>query len=111
MEVHHVLGHGFLEAVYQQALARELTLRGIPFSKEQSIPVSYKGAELDVTYRADFVCYGSVIVELKSIKALTATEESQVINYLKATGFKKALLFNFGTIQLEYRRLVLEKYK
>jgi GxxExxY protein len=106
IEVHKVLGPGFLEAVYQEAFSRELRERGIPFRPESEIPVLYKGERLAVTYRADFVCYDSMIVELKAVKQLTAVEEAQVLNYLKATGFRIGLLLNFGAASLQYRRLV-----
>lgn len=106
MEVHNVLGSGFLEGVYQDALERELTDRRIPFVREQQIPVLYKGKPLSTPYRADFVCYGSLIVELKAIKKLTEIEEAQVLHYLKATGYKRALLLNFATPQLELKRFI-----
>ena len=85
MEVHGQLGPGFLEAVYQEALAAELKARGIPFSREVELPVFYKGQRLACCYRADFVCYESVIVEVKALRELSGVEESQVLNYLKAT--------------------------
>jgi GxxExxY protein len=106
MEVHAVLGNGFLEAVYQDALAMEFKARSIPYDREQAIPVFYKGQKLGTPYRADFVCYGSVIVELKALKALSAVESAQVLHYLKATGFERALLINFGTSRLDYKRFV-----
>ena len=106
MEVHKVLGFGFLEAVYQDALAYEFKLRNISFTKEQPIPIIYKGVELGTSYRADFICYESIIVELKAIKIITQIEEAQVINYLKGTGYKRSLLFNFGTPKMEYKRIV-----
>ncbi|MGH7778232.1 MAG: GxxExxY protein [Candidatus Binataceae bacterium] len=106
MEVHRELGNGFLEAIYQQALAIEFETRRIPFRREVEILVSYKGRQLDSTYRADFICFDEVVVELKALARFGGTEQSQVINYMKATGFKVALLLNFGTPSLEYRRFV-----
>ena len=103
MEAHGQLGHGFLEAVYQGALAAE---RGIGFERELEIPIMYKGARLACSYRAHFVCGGSIIVELKALGALTGVEEAQVINYLKATSIKRGPLLNFGTRSLQYKRFV-----
>src|SRR5579862_1586934 len=85
MEVHRQLGPGFLEAVYQEALALEFAARGIPFAPEVELPVYYKGQQLTCFYKADFVCYESVILELKALKAITGVEEAQLLNYLKAT--------------------------
>src|SRR5947209_282816 len=107
MEVHRQLGSGFLEAVYQQALALEFGARSIPFGQEVELPILYKGRPLACSYRADFVCYGTVIVELKAISELTPREQSQVINYLKASRFSRGLLLNFGVSKLQYKRLVL----
>lgn len=106
MEVHNQLGHGFLEAVYQEALAKELTARRIPFAREAELVISYKGEPLACRYRADFICYGEVIVELKALSAIGGPEEAQVINYLKATGYQRALLINFGAPSLKYKRMV-----
>lgn len=107
MAVHAELGHGFLEPVYQAALERELLSQGIPFSREVEIPVSYKGRPLEVSYRADFVCFGRVVVELKALQKLSGVEESQVLNYLKATGLEKGLLINFGAPSLQHKRYIL----
>lgn len=109
MEVHQQLGCGFLEPVYQQALALELAARKIPFRQEVELPISYKGKQLQAAYRADFICYDAVIVELKALSRLSGVEESQVINYLKASGLELALLLNFGAKSLEYRRFVFSK--
>lgn len=106
MEVHRELGHGFLEAVYQTALALEFTERGIPFRAEVELPVYYKGQRLACGYRADFVCYEDVLVETKAISALTSADHAQLINYLKATRHRRGLLFNFGAPSLETKRLV-----
>jgi GxxExxY protein len=103
-EVHKTLGSGFLEAVYQEALAREFALREIPFRKEVEMPVLYKGEALPTHYRVDFVCFDGVLVELKALRALSGLEESQVINYLKACGLPKGLLINFGGGSLECKR-------
>ena len=96
MRVYNTLGFGFLEAVYQEALAIELTNMGIPFEREKELKIYYDGHELKQTYRADFVCYGNIIVETKAVAELNDSHRSQVFNYLKATGFKLGLLFNFG---------------
>jgi GxxExxY protein len=107
MEVHKEMGCGFLEHAYHEAMKIELALRGIPFQPEVQIPVFYKGTRLDCQYRADFICFDDVIVEIKAIKQLTSIDRAQVINYLKATGYRVALLLNFGAGSLEYERIVL----
>lgn len=107
MPVHSALGCGFLEAVYQEALALEFQHQRIPFERETRFQIHYRDRPLSQQYLADFVCYGEVIVELKALKKLSGAEEAQVINYLKASGLGKALLLNFGTLSLQYRRMVL----
>jgi len=109
MEVHRQLGCGFLEPVYQEALAIEFVRRNIPFAKEIKLPLEYKGQMLETKYCADFICFNSVVVELKALARMSGTEEAQVINYLKATGHEVGLLVNFGTRSLEHRRFVLTK--
>lgn len=106
MKVHRELGCGFLEHVYQCALAVELDRQGIPFEREVEMPVHYMGEKLDCYYRADFICFGEIIVELKALAQLSGIEECQVINYLKASSLKRALLINFGGKSLEFKRFV-----
>jgi GxxExxY protein len=108
MEVHRHLGCGFLESVYQEAMAFEMTARGITYRREVEIPVFYD-ERLSASFRADFLCSDSVIVEIKALAKLGGVEEAQVINYLKATGFEIGLLLNFGSMSLEHRRLVLSR--
>lgn len=96
MRVYNTLGHGFLEAVYQEALEIEFQKQGIPYEREKEIVITYDGMELKHTYRADFVCYGKIIVELKAVSVLDDSHRSQVFNYLCATGYKVGLLYNFG---------------
>lgn len=106
MEVHSLLSCGFLESVYREALMAEFDMRGIPFRSEVPLPVMYKGRELKTAYRADFVVYGEVLLELKALRHLSAVEEAQLINYLKATGLRRGLLVNFGALKLEFKRMV-----
>lgn len=106
LEVHRQLGPGFLEAVYDEAMAVELADRGIPFQRQTELTVSYKGRSLGCTYKPDFICYQAIIVELKALAALGGLEQAQVINYLKASGMRRGLLLNFGAARLEIKRLV-----
>jgi len=100
MEVHRVLGPGFLEAVYRDALELEFRDRGIPYVREAALRIRYKEHELPSTYRADFLCYARVIVETKALRTTTTADDAQVIHYLKTTGLRVALLLNFGTTTL-----------
>ena len=106
MEVHRVLGPGFLEAVYAAALAQEFGLRSIPHQREPELSVVYKGIVAG-SYRADFVADGKVIVEIKAAKQLAAIDEAQLLNYLKATGYRIGLLLNFGARSLEIKRRIM----
>ena len=106
--VYNKLGHGFLEAVYQEALEIEFKKQGIPYEREKELKITYDGVELKATYEADFVCYGKIIVELKAVSYLEDSHRAQVYNYLHATGFKLGLLMNFGnTDELEKERIVI----
>ena len=107
MEVHNWLGHGFLESVYHDAITVELRRCSIPFHREVALPVMYKDEKLASMFRADLICYGEVIVELKALSALAGKEKAQLLNYLKATGLKRGLLLNFGAPRLQVERLVL----
>jgi GxxExxY protein len=106
MEVHRELGFGFLEAVYQCALALEFQDRQIPFHAEVPLPVRYKGKLLTCGYRADFVCYDDFLVETKAITELTRVDDAQLINELKGTGLQRGLLLNFGSPSVQFKRLV-----
>lgn len=109
IEVHKQLGCGFLEPVYQEALALEFRLGNIPFRREVRLAIHYKDQRLQTSYCVDFICFESVVVELKALVRMSGTEEAQVINYLKATGFEVVLLLNFGTRSLEHRRFGFSK--
>ena len=106
LEVHKELGCGFLEPVYQEALELELSDRKIPFRAQAEIPVFYKGRKLRATYRADALCYDSVILELKALGKVGDLEMAQVLNYLKAGRQERGLVINFGTRSLQHRRFV-----
>ena len=105
MKVYNTLGCGFLEAVYQEALAIELEKRNIPFEREKELLIFYEGHLLQKKYFADFVCFDKIIVELKAVKELDDSHRSQIYNYLKATGFKLGLLINFGN----YKKVEIER--
>lgn len=106
-EVANTLGHGFLEKIYQRALAHELLNAGLPVEREVPFPVVYKGLDVG-TYVADMIVAKEVIVELKAIdSSLAAPQIAQCLNYLRASGLKKGLIINFGKPRLEYKRLVL----
>ena len=106
MAVHRELGCGFLKAVYQDALEKELQHLSIPYAREVNLPVFYRCEQLHSYYRADFICFDSVIVELKGLQKLSGTEDAQVINYLKASNLDRALFVNFGSKSLQHKRLV-----
>jgi GxxExxY protein len=108
MEVHKQLGSGFLEAVYQEALEKEMESRGIPFQAQPELKIFYKGEPLRKTYQPDLLCFEKIIVEIKALSNLTGTEEAQVINYLKASGLTLGLLINFGSKSMAHKRLVFK---
>ncbi|MBM3129907.1 MAG: GxxExxY protein [Chloroflexi bacterium] len=105
MEVHRILGPGFLEAVYQAALAHELTLRGIRFEQYKKLPVHYKGV-LVGEYEADMVVEDQMVLELKAVSAFNPAHEAKAHHYLTATGQRLAILLNFGAESLQQKRVV-----
>lgn len=104
--MHKVLGSGFLESIYEEALAHEFDLRGVPYERQVKLAVHYKEIVAG-EFRADFLVDSKVVVELKAIKVLTEGDEAQLLNYLKGTGYRVGLLLKFGAPSLEYRRRVL----
>jgi len=106
MRVHSVLGCGFLEAIYQEALAIEFEKKNIIHEKEKLININYDGIVLTKQYQADFLCYDKIIVEIKAVSELLPVHQSQLMNYLKATKMKVGLLINFGEKSLVYERYV-----
>ena len=105
-EVYNELGSGFLEGVYQECLCREFKLRNIPFISQPKLEILYKGELLGLTYQPDFICYQKIILELKSVKEISDDHRSQTLNYLKASGFRLALLINFGSTS----RVTIERF-
>jgi len=105
IEVHKTLGYGFLESVYEEAIAVEFGLRQIRFERQKPLDVFYKGTKVK-QFVCDFLVEGSVLVELKAIKELTPLETGQVLNYLKSTDLKLGLLLNFGASSLQYKRVI-----
>ncbi|MBL7201379.1 MAG: GxxExxY protein [Anaerolineae bacterium] len=96
IEVHRELGPGLLESAYRSCLARELSLRGLPFEQEKPLPVEYKGVRLECGYRLDFVVDGKVVVELKAVDEIHPVHEAQLLTYLKLTSCRVGLLLNFS---------------
>ena len=110
MQVHKTLGSGFLKAVYHEALEIEFRQRGIPYQSGVQLPIHYDNTLLKTSYHSDFLCYGSIIVDINALPSdLTGTEQSQIINCLKASRLTKGLLFNFGKSSLEYKRQALSQ--
>ena len=100
IEVHRVLGPGLLESTYQQCLAHELRLNGIPFKLEEALPVEYKGVRLDCGYRIDVLVDDRVILELKAVEVVTGIHKAQLLTYMKLSGIKTGLLINFNVQRL-----------
>ena len=106
MEVHKVLGCGFLESAYQEALALEFQSQGVPYRREVSLPLFYEGQALDTVWKADFIAYDAVLIELKVAAQLSEAHDAQILHYLKVSGFPVGLLLNLGRTRLEYKRFI-----
>ena len=108
MEVHRVVGVGFLEDVYQDCLRRELLARSIPFEEKPRLRILYKGEEIEHHYVPDFICYGKLIVEIKAIATLSDEHYAQLRNYLRATKFRVGFLVNFHDFpKLDIHRMIV----
>jgi GxxExxY protein len=109
MKVHRALGPGFLEAVYEEVVEKEFIIQNIPYKRQVKLDLYYEGVQLKKHYRADFVCFGSIIVELKAVSQISSVFYAQLQNYLKCTNMELGLLINFGTPSLTYKRIVNSK--
>lgn len=105
LEVHKTLGCGFIEVVYQEALAEEFKKRNIPYEREKELTINYKGKTLSKTFRADFICYDTIILELKAVSDFIDDHYAQLYSYLKASNLSLGILINFGKANLDYFRL------
>lgn len=109
-EVYNHKGFGFTEPIYHECLIHEFSMQGIPFVSQPELPLTYKGLKLDQNFRPDFICYEKIIVEIKTLAALTDANRAQTLNYLHATGFELGLLINFGQFpKLVYERLACNR--
>ena len=106
MKVHRTLGAGFLEAVYEEALEREFQNLKIPFKRQVKLDLYYGNQKLTKQYRADFICYGEIIVEIKAVSLIPTAFYAQLQNYLKCTNIELGMLINFGTSSLTYKRMI-----
>lgn len=103
MEVYNILGRGMAEPIYQEALCKEMLLRGMAVEREKVLKLMYKGDYLEKTYKADMV-YNGIIIELKSVEAITSDHRAQLFNYMRITQHERGLLFNFGEKNLHTER-------
>src|SRR5690606_474380 len=109
MKVHRELGSGFLEAVYEEALKKEFMNSKIPFESQVKLNVFYDGDQLDKYYKADFICYDKIVLELKSVSQIPIIFYAQLKNYLAATNKELGMLINFGQPSLNYKRIINTK--
>lgn len=106
MKVHRELGAGFLEAVYEEALKKEFGKIEIPFKSQVKVPVFYEGEKLNKYYKADFICYDKIIIEIKAVSQVPDVFYAQIKNYLTATKKELGMLINFGQSSLVYKRII-----
>lgn len=106
MKVHKALGNGFLESVYQEGLEKTFAGDGIPFEQKKKLKIQIGDIDLEKYFVADFVCYDNIILEIKASKFIHKDNESQTINYLKASGLPIGLLINFGQSSLQWKRFI-----
>jgi len=106
MKVHRSLGAGFLEAVYEEAMEKEFQIQKIPFKKQVKLELYYDNQKLKKQYRADFVCYDTIILEIKAVSQIPVAFYAQLKNYLKCTNMELGMLINFGTPSLTYKRIL-----
>ncbi len=109
MKVHCALGSGFLEAVYEEVLEKEFQVQKIPYKRQVKLDLYYEGEKLKKQYRADFICYDKIIVELKAVHQMPSVFYAQLQNYLKCSNMELGMLINFGTPSLTYKRIVNSK--
>ena len=106
MKVHRALGAVFLEGIYEEALEREFQTQQIPFERQVKLDLYYDNQKLTKQYRADFVCYDTIIIEIKAVAQIPTAFYAQLQNYLKCTNMELGMLINFGTSSLTYKRMI-----
>jgi len=106
MNIHSTLGNGFLEAVYCEVLEKEFVKNNIPYQREVKLDLFFNGEKLDKKYKADFICFDNIILEIKAVSFIHENFTKQTLNYLKATDKKLGLLINFGEKSLNYKRII-----
>ena len=106
MNIHSTLGNGFLEAVYCEVLEKEFVKNNIPYQREVKLDLFFNGEKLDKKYKADFICFDNIILEIKAVSFIHENFTKQTLNYLKATDKKLGLLINFGETSLKYKRII-----
>ena len=106
MNIHSTLGNGFLEAVYSEVLEKEFVKNNIPYQREVKLDLFFNGEKLDKKYKADFICFDNIILEIKAVSFIHENFTKQTLNYLEATDKKLGLLINFGEKSLKYKRII-----